>query len=80
MLTIALALAALLAAPAAQAHDLRGARPSLASLPVLPAASESPDAPDLRIALPSVRYTGQSRRSTSTPTSAPGACCTASTR
>jgi hypothetical protein len=26
---------------------------------VLPAASESPDAPDLRIALPSVRYTGQ---------------------
>lgn len=59
MLTIAIALAALLA-PAAHAHDRRSAaRPSLASLPVLPAASAAPDAPDLRIALPSVRYTGQ---------------------
>ena len=58
MLTIALALAALLAPPA-HAHDLRSARPSLASLPVLPVASETTDAPDLRIALPSVRYSGQ---------------------
>src|SRR5688572_11143270 len=61
MLTIALALAlAAQLAPAAHAHDRRSAaRPSLASLPVLPAASAAPDAPDLRIALPSVRYTGQ---------------------
>jgi hypothetical protein len=57
-LTIALALAALLA-PAANAHDLRSARPSLAALPVLPAATGAPDEPDLRIALPSVPYGGQ---------------------
>ena len=46
-------------APAAHAHELRAPRASLASLPELPAASESADEPDLRIALPSVPYSGQ---------------------
>ncbi len=59
MLTIALGVMALLAAPVADAHELSGARASLASLPVLPAAASSEDAPDLRIGLPSVPYSDQ---------------------
>jgi hypothetical protein len=47
------------AASPAHAHELRAARAALASLPALPAPSASADAPDLRIALPSVPYSGQ---------------------
>jgi hypothetical protein len=47
------------APPAAPAHELSAPRAPLASLPSLPAPSQSSDAPDLRIALPTVPYSGQ---------------------